>query len=68
MSIYHAPLSYDHVDYDKIEKTDVYINALFVGALGANQKYTIPVYNGELEQHYLYVLREFKNTVIKAKI
>eukprot|EP00957_Ditylum_brightwellii_P130766 9976396-Ditylum_brightwellii.AAC.1 len=68
MTIYHAPLTYDPVEYDELEKTDVYINALFVGAIGNNRKYSILVYDGESEEHYLYVLREFENMVTKAGI
>eukprot|EP00957_Ditylum_brightwellii_P162579 12380028-Ditylum_brightwellii.AAC.1 len=68
MTIYHAPLTYDPVEYDELEKTDVYTNALFVGAIGNNRKYSILVYDGESEEHYLYVLRELENTVIKAGI
>eukprot|EP00957_Ditylum_brightwellii_P139995 10667914-Ditylum_brightwellii.AAC.1 len=68
MTIYHAPLTYDPIEYDDLEKIDVYINALFVGAIRNNRKYSIPVYDGESEEHYLYVLREFENTVTKAGI
>eukprot|EP00957_Ditylum_brightwellii_P090143 6866017-Ditylum_brightwellii.AAC.1 len=64
----NAPLTYDPVDQDDLETTNIYINLLFVGAFGSNRKYTLPVYNGESKEQYLHVIREFDNTITKAGI
>eukprot|EP00957_Ditylum_brightwellii_P123746 9433731-Ditylum_brightwellii.AAC.1 len=64
----NAPLTYDPANQNDLETTDVYINSLFFGAFRSNRKYTLPVCNGESEEQYLHVLREFDNTITKAGI
>eukprot|EP00957_Ditylum_brightwellii_P112236 8556720-Ditylum_brightwellii.AAC.1 len=64
----NALLTNDPTNQDDLETTNLYINLLFVEAIRSNRKYTLPVYNGESEEQYLHVIREFDDMVTKAGI
>eukprot|EP00957_Ditylum_brightwellii_P005549 425489-Ditylum_brightwellii.AAC.1 len=68
MNEMNAPLTYNPSNQEDLETTDVYINSLFLGGFGSNRKYTSPVYNGESEEQYLHVIREFDDMITKAGI